>query len=287
MCFCDAHGSTPTPSNPLHISFMMPPYYPQMASTASQLLLKASTAPNTANHLPTAQQLPPSNALFIYSIVPTHDAQIDTKSGSEVGIADISRRGFTAIAHAAMFTTTSISLWHAAQLQGMDGRRANALRWLDIGYTTDLVRKSRSLSIVIWCRPHIIYLDELTNYLDRSMLIIIHKCDFSELICKEVEGQGSGLHIDKKDGQEKDQYDAMAEAGISSSIIDLNNWYQHLKDPTDLLPAYNGDVKAYSGLISSSTSSSTTSSPTSLITPSFLHLLYILMHPPSNDLTAS
>lgn len=57
------------------------------------------------------------------------------------------------------------------------------------------------------------------------MLIITHNRDFSESICKEVwamrdghltpsghnwvEGQGAGARIDKKDGEEEIQYDAM------------------------------------------------------------------------------
>jgi len=83
-------------------------------------------------------------------------------------------------------------------------------------------------------------LDEPTNYLDREslaaliealkvfeggVLIITHNRDFSESICTEVwamrdgrleasghnwvEGQGSGARIDKKEGDEDDQYDAM------------------------------------------------------------------------------
>lgn len=58
-----------------------------------------------------------------------------------------------------------------------------------------------------------------------GVLIITHNRDFSESICQEVwamrdgrleasghnwvEGQGSGARIDKKDGVEEDQFDAM------------------------------------------------------------------------------
>ena len=58
-----------------------------------------------------------------------------------------------------------------------------------------------------------------------GVLIITHNRDFSESICQEVwamrdgkleasghnwvEGQGSGARIDKKDGLEEDQFDAM------------------------------------------------------------------------------
>ncbi|SJL11647.1 uncharacterized protein ARMOST_15053 [Armillaria ostoyae] len=96
------------------------------------------------------------------------------------------------------------------------------------------------LGAATWCRPHIMCLDEPTNYLDREslaaliealkvfeggVLVITHNCDFSESLCKEVwamrdgrleasshnwvEGQGSGPRIDKKDGEDDDQYDAM------------------------------------------------------------------------------
>lgn len=58
-----------------------------------------------------------------------------------------------------------------------------------------------------------------------GVLVITHNRDFSESLCKEVwamrdghleasghnwvEGQGAGPRIDKKDGEEEDQYDAM------------------------------------------------------------------------------
>ena len=58
-----------------------------------------------------------------------------------------------------------------------------------------------------------------------GVLVITHNRDFSESLCQEVwamrdgrleasghnwvEGQGSGARIDKKDGIEEDQYDAM------------------------------------------------------------------------------
>jgi len=96
------------------------------------------------------------------------------------------------------------------------------------------------LGAATWRRPHIICLDEPTNYLDREslaaliealkefqggVLVITHNRDFSESLCKEVwamrdgrleasghnwvEGQGAGPRIDKKDGDEEDTYDAM------------------------------------------------------------------------------
>ena len=98
------------------------------------------------------------------------------------------------------------------------------------------------LAAATWRRPHIIVLDEPTNYLDREslaaliaalkafeggVLIITHNREFSESVCSEVwamrdgyleasghnwvEGQGSGERIDKKgeDGEEEVQYDAL------------------------------------------------------------------------------
>jgi len=111
----------------------------------------------------------------------------------------------------------------------------NTMRGLSGGQKVKIV-----LGAATWRRPHIICLDEPTNYLDREslaaliealkafeggVLVITHNRDFSESLCTEVwamrdgrleasghnwvEGQGSGPRIDKVDGQEEDQYDAM------------------------------------------------------------------------------
>jgi elongation factor 3 len=111
----------------------------------------------------------------------------------------------------------------------------NTMRGLSGGQKVKIV-----LGAATWRRPHIICMDEPTNYLDREslaaliaalkvfeggVLIITHNRDFSESLCKEVwamrdgrleasghnwvEGQGSGPRIDKKEGEEEDQYDAM------------------------------------------------------------------------------
>lgn len=111
----------------------------------------------------------------------------------------------------------------------------NTMRGLSGGQKVKIV-----LGAATWRRPHVICLDEPTNYLDREslaaliealkdfqggVLVITHNRDFSESICKEVwamrdgrleasghnwvEGQGSGERIDKKDGEEEDTYDAM------------------------------------------------------------------------------
>lgn len=111
----------------------------------------------------------------------------------------------------------------------------NTMRGLSGGQKVKIV-----LGAATWRRPHIICLDEPTNYLDREslaaliealkvfeggVLVITHNRDFSESICKEVwamrdgrleasghnwvEGQGSGARIDKKGEDEEDHYDAM------------------------------------------------------------------------------
>lgn len=111
----------------------------------------------------------------------------------------------------------------------------NTMRGLSGGQKVKIV-----LGAATWRRPHIMCLDEPTNYLDREslaaliealkvfeggVLVITHNRDFSESLCKEVwamrdgrleasghnwvEGQGSGARIDKKDGEEEIQYDAM------------------------------------------------------------------------------
>jgi len=111
----------------------------------------------------------------------------------------------------------------------------NTMRGLSGGQKVKIV-----LGAATWRRPHVICLDEPTNYLDREslaaliealkgfeggVLIITHNRDFSESICSEVwamrdghleasghnwvEGQGSGPRIDKNGGEEVDEYDAM------------------------------------------------------------------------------
>ena len=96
------------------------------------------------------------------------------------------------------------------------------------------------LGAATWRRPHIICLDEPTNYLDREslaaliealkvfeggVLVITQNRDFSESLCQEVwamrdghlepsghnwvEGQGSGPRIDQKGGAEEETFDAM------------------------------------------------------------------------------
>ncbi|KZT24036.1 elongation factor 3 [Neolentinus lepideus HHB14362 ss-1] len=111
----------------------------------------------------------------------------------------------------------------------------NSMRGLSGGQKVKVV-----LGAATWRRPHVICMDEPTNYLDREslaalisalkvfeggVLVITHNRDFSESLCKEVwamrdgrleasghnwvEGQGAGPRIDKGNGEDEDQYDAM------------------------------------------------------------------------------
>jgi elongation factor 3 len=111
----------------------------------------------------------------------------------------------------------------------------NTMRGLSGGQKVKIV-----LGAATWRRPHVLALDEPTNYLDREslaaligalkefqggVLIITHSRDFSESICSEVwamrdgkleasghnwvEGQGSGARIDQAGGEDADEYDAM------------------------------------------------------------------------------
>jgi len=111
----------------------------------------------------------------------------------------------------------------------------NNMRGLSGGQKVKVV-----LGAATWRRPHVVILDEPTNYLDREslaalidglknfdggVLIITHSREFSESLCNEVwamkdgylspsghnwvEGQGAGPRIDKQDGQAEDTFDAM------------------------------------------------------------------------------
>ncbi|KAK4048767.1 translational elongation factor EF-1 alpha [Microbotryomycetes sp. JL201] len=111
----------------------------------------------------------------------------------------------------------------------------NTMRGLSGGQKVKVV-----LAAATWRRPHVVILDEPTNYLDREslaaliaalktfeggVLVITHNREFSESICTEVwamnggyleasghnwvEGQGSGPRIDKAEEEEKEYFDAM------------------------------------------------------------------------------
>jgi elongation factor 3 len=112
----------------------------------------------------------------------------------------------------------------------------NTMRGLSGGQKVKVV-----LAAATWRRPHVVILDEPTNYLDREslaalisalktfeggVLVITHNQEFSESICTEVwamkdghltasghnwvEGQGAGPRIDqKKDDEEEEVFDAM------------------------------------------------------------------------------
>lgn len=121
-----------------------------------------------------------------------------------------------------------------------------------LGLDTELVSHSRIrglsggqkvklvLAACTWQRPHLIVLDEPTNYLDRDSLgalskalktfeggivIITHSAEFTKDLTEEVwavvdgkmtpsghnwvQGQGAGPRIEKKDDDEEDKFDAM------------------------------------------------------------------------------
>ena len=111
----------------------------------------------------------------------------------------------------------------------------NTMRGLSGGQKVKVV-----LGAATWRKPHVICLDEPTNYLDREslaaliealkdfeggVLVITHNREFSESVCQEiwamkdghlvasghnwVEGQGSGARIDQKPVDEEDKFDAM------------------------------------------------------------------------------
>ena len=96
------------------------------------------------------------------------------------------------------------------------------------------------LAACSWQRPHVIVLDEPTNYLDRDSLgalskaiksfeggviIITHSREFTENLTEEVwavnhglmtpsghnwvQGQGSGPRLDQKGDDDEDKFDAM------------------------------------------------------------------------------
>jgi len=111
----------------------------------------------------------------------------------------------------------------------------NTMRGLSGGQKVKVV-----LGAATWRRPHVIVLDEPTNYLDRESLAaliealkefdggvacITHNREFSENVCSEiwamkdgqlvasghnwVEGQGSGPRIDQPKDEEEETFDAM------------------------------------------------------------------------------
>lgn len=125
---------------------------------------------------------------------------------------------------------------HCAML-GLDAELVShsRIRGLSGGQKVKLV-----LAACTWQRPHLIVLDEPTNYLDRDSLgalskalkafeggivIITHSAEFTKDITEEVwavldgrmtpsghnwvQGQGTGPRLEKKDDDEEDKFDAM------------------------------------------------------------------------------
>lgn len=124
----------------------------------------------------------------------------------------------------------------------------NTMRGLSGGQKVKVV-----LGAATWRRPHVVILDEPTNYLDREslaalisalktfeggVLVITHNQEFSESICSEVwamsdghlvasghnwvEGQGSGPRIDKDQGEEEEKFDAMGNVSPHCLPFDIS-----------------------------------------------------------------
>ncbi|OBZ69222.1 Paxillin [Grifola frondosa] len=98
-------------------------------------------APSSMSLRPSFEQrppMPPSTPVPVAA--PSSD--LDTKIGGEAGMAGVGRRGFAAAARAAMFTINHVRAGEGgpwsdiSPVQGMDGRRANAPKFLDIASAT-------------------------------------------------------------------------------------------------------------------------------------------------------
>ncbi|KAH7908878.1 hypothetical protein BJ138DRAFT_304714 [Hygrophoropsis aurantiaca] len=130
-----------TPSSPAPV--------PRPPRQSSVPFPSAGAGPSTANPPIFLPQTPskPSGPLNHppSSTTPIRREDIDTKTGGEAGMAGVGRRGFAAAARAAMFATSFTPNGNGVHAgpglnvngngegaQGMDGRRANAPRYLDI-----------------------------------------------------------------------------------------------------------------------------------------------------------
>ncbi|KAG2041813.1 hypothetical protein BDR03DRAFT_890479 [Suillus americanus] len=77
--------------------------------------------------------------------VPDNERNIDTKCGGEAGMAGVGRRGFAAVARAAMVAASHPhpgSSPHKDTSLAMDGRRANAPKYLDLNATMSHVMRA-------------------------------------------------------------------------------------------------------------------------------------------------
>ena len=117
------------------------------------------------------------------------------------------------------------------------------------------------LAACSWQRPHVIVLDEPTNYLDRDSLgalskalksfeggviIITHSREFTENLTEEVwavnhglmtpsghnwvQGQGSGPRLDKKGDDEEDKFDAMGNKIVVEKKKKLTGEFPYIVD---------------------------------------------------------
>lgn len=146
---------------------------------------------------------------------------------------------------------------HCAQF-GLDAELVShsRMRGLSGGQRVKVV-----LAACSWQRPHLIVLDEPTNYLDRDSLgalskaiksfeggviIITHSAEFTKDLTEEVwavmdgrmtpsghnwvQGQGSGPRLSAKDGEEEEKFDAM---GNKIASQEVSRHVLHVLDITD------------------------------------------------------
>ncbi|KAI8989701.1 hypothetical protein BD414DRAFT_314148 [Trametes punicea] len=109
-------------------------------------------APSTASVRPSLDQQRPPYVGGDPLPIGTPHVEPDTKIGGEAGMAGVGRRGFAAAARAAMFASNlgpappmlqdPNAMAPMALGQGMDGRRANAPRFLDISSATKYAASS-------------------------------------------------------------------------------------------------------------------------------------------------
>ena len=153
------NDAQPSPQAPYRRPSVTQPEVPQAAYRRPSTNADGNAAPTRSAAPPLSPYSPTGPPLSPYSPRPPPSPtpsqfsamhmdmgpEIDTKSGGEAGMAGVGRRGFAAAARAAMFANAAFGApaspgpgpggtWmQAPPPQGMDGRRANAPKWLDIG----------------------------------------------------------------------------------------------------------------------------------------------------------
>lgn len=104
-----------------------------------------------------APQPPPATR----SPVPDSERNIDTKCGGVAGMAGVGRRGFAAVARAAMVATSHPHPGpsrHGDASLVMDGRRPNAPKYLDLNTTMNHVMRGERLSLTFKKKLYIMHL---------------------------------------------------------------------------------------------------------------------------------